>query len=251
MANTVERFSNRVANYAKYRPNYPKEVLQFFRNELNLQIDSVVADVGSGTGISSKIFLENGNPVYGVEPNAAMREAAEDFLKDFPNFKSIDGTSENTSLPERSIDFVTAAQAFHWFEPQKTRAEFKRISKPGACVVLIWNERRIETNEFLREYEKFLLEFGTDYAKVRHDYLPKEKLGAFFTGGFQTASFQNSQIFDFEGLKGRVLSSSYMPSETDAGYEEMTKSLSGIFTKHAENDRITVLYDTNVYYGKL
>ena len=251
MASTVERFTTRVANYVKYRPNYPPEVLRFLQKELNLQAGSVIADVGSGTGISTKIFLENGNPVYGVEPNAAMRAAAEEFLKDFPNFKSVDGTSENTTLGERSIDFVTAAQAFHWFEPEKTRAEFKRILKPEGFVVLIWNERRIETNEFLREYEKFLLEFGTDYAKVRHDYLPKEKLGAFFTGGFQTASFENSQIFDFEGLKGRVLSSSYMPGEIDARYAEMTKSLSGIFTKHQENDRITVLYDTNVYYGKL
>ena len=119
MANTVERFSNRVANYVKYRPNYPKEVLRFLQKELNLQTDSIIADIGSGTGISTKIFLENGNPVYGVEPNAAMRAAAEEFLKDFPNFKSVDGTSENTTLGERSIDFVTAAQAFHWFEPEK------------------------------------------------------------------------------------------------------------------------------------
>lgn len=251
MSNTVERFTNRVANYVKYRPTYPPEVLRFLQKELNLQTGSVIADIGSGTGISAKIFLENGNTVYGVEPNAPMRAAAEDFLKDFPNFKSVDGTSENTTLPERSIDFVTAAQAFHWFEPETTRKEFKRILKPAGFVVLIWNERQIDTNEFLREYEKFLLQFGTDYAKVRHDYLPKEKLGAFFTNGFQTASFQNSQIFDFEGLKGRVLSSSYMPSEADASYAEMTKSLSGIFTKHAENDRIAVLYDTNVYYGKL
>jgi SAM-dependent methyltransferase len=251
MANTVERFSNRVANYVKYRPTYPPEVLRFLQNELKLQIGSVIADIGSGTGISTKIFLENGNPVYGVEPNAAMRAAAEDFLKDFSNFKSIDGTSENTTLPDASVDFVTAAQAFHWFEPERTRTEFKRILKPEGFVVLIWNERRIDTNEFLREYEKFLLEFGTDYAKVRHDYLPKEKLGAFFTKGFQIESFQNSQIFDFEGLKGRVLSSSYMPSERDSRYAEMTKSLYGIFTKHQENDRIAVLYDTNVYYGKL
>ncbi|HYP49729.1 MAG TPA: class I SAM-dependent methyltransferase, partial [Pyrinomonadaceae bacterium] len=219
--------------------------------ELNLQTDSTIADVGSGTGISAKIFLENGNTVYGVEPNAAMRAAAEEFLRDFPNFRSVDGTSENTTLPDHSIDFVTAAQAFHWFEPEATRKEFERILKPGAYVVLIWNERQLDTNEFLREYEKFLLEFGTDYAKVRHDYLPAEKLGAFFTSGFQTATFQNSQIFDFEGLKGRALSSSYMPSEQDASFEEMTKSLYGIFTKHAENDRIAVLYDTNVYYGKL
>ncbi|HEX8250023.1 MAG TPA: class I SAM-dependent methyltransferase [Pyrinomonadaceae bacterium] len=251
MASTVERFSNRVENYVKYRPTYPPEVLRFLQSELNLQIDSVIADVGSGTGISTKIFLENGNIVYGVEPNAAMRAAAEDFLKNFPNFKSIDGTSENTTLSDNSIDFVTAAQAFHWFDAKKARKEFKRILKPAGCVVLIWNERQIDTNEFLREYEKFLLEFGTDYAKVRHDYLPKEKLGDFFPNGFQSATFKNSQIFDFEGLKGRVLSSSYMPSERDARYAEMTKSLSGIFTKHSENGRIAVLYDTNVYYGKL
>jgi SAM-dependent methyltransferase len=251
MANTIERFSNRVANYVKYRPTYPPEVLRFLQNELKLQTGSVVADIGSGTGISTRMFLENGNPVYGVEPNAAMRAAAEDFLRDFPNFRSVDGTSENTTLRSNSIDFVTAAQAFHWFEPQKTRGEFKRILKPDGHVVLIWNERQLDTNEFLREYEKFLLEFGTDYAKVRHDYLPKERLGEFFTGGFQTASFQNAQIFDFAGLKGRVLSSSYMLTDEDARYAEMTKSLRRIFTKHQENDRITVLYDTNVYYGKL
>ncbi|HLL99906.1 MAG TPA: class I SAM-dependent methyltransferase [Pyrinomonadaceae bacterium] len=250
-ANSVERFSNRVANYVKYRPTYPPEVLRFLQTELNLRAASVVADIGSGTGISSKIFLENGCRVYGVEPNGAMRAAAEEFLRDFPNFRSVDGASENTTLADRSIDFVTAAQAFHWFEPVRTRAEFERILKPGGDVVLIWNERQIDTNEFLREYEKFLLDFGTDYAKVRHDYLPQEKLGAFFTKGFQTASFQNSQTFDFEGLKGRALSSSYMPSERDARYPEMTKSLLSIFNKHADNDRISISYDTNIYYGKL
>lgn len=251
MANTVERFSNRVANYVKYRPTYPKEVVQFLKEKLNLQSDSIIADVGSGTGISTKIFLENGNLVYGVEPNAAMRAAAEEFLKNFPNFRSVDGTSENTTLEDDSIDFVTAAQAFHWFEPEKTRAEFKRILKPAGYVVLIWNERQLDTNEFLREYENFLLRFGNDYEKVRHDNVSDEKLEDFFQGDFETATFQNAQIFDFEGLKGRVLSSSYMPSEQDARYEEMTKSLYAVFTKHAENDRIAVLYDTNVYYGKL
>jgi SAM-dependent methyltransferase len=251
MSSTIERFSNRVANYVKYRPTYPQEVVRFLQAELKLQSASVIADIGSGTGISTKIFLENGNTVYGVEPNAAMRAAAEDFLRDFPNFKSVDGTSENTTLPDGSIDFVTAAQAFHWFEPEKTRKEFKRILKPEGFVVLIWNERQLDTNEFLREYENFLLEFGSDYAKVRHENISDERLRDFFQGDFQTANFQNAQIFDFEGLKGRVLSSSYMPSEQDARYEEMTKSLYGIFTKHAENDRIAVLYDTNVYYGKL
>ena len=101
--NTVERFSNRVENYVKYRPDYPPEVLDLFRREMNLQTDSVVADVGSGTGISAKMFLENGNPVFGVEPNALMRDAAEEFLKVFPNFKNIDGTAENTNLPDNRL----------------------------------------------------------------------------------------------------------------------------------------------------
>jgi SAM-dependent methyltransferase len=249
--NTVERFSNRVANYVKYRPDYPREILRFLQAELNLQADSIIADIGSGTGISTRLFLENGNTVYGVEPNAAMRAAAEEFLKDFPNFKSVDGTSENTGLPENSVDLVTAAQAFHWFDAERARLEFRRILKPSGCVVLIWNERQLDTNEFLREYENFLLEYGTDYAKVRHDNVSDEKLARFFSGDLKTATFENRQIFDFEGLQGRALSASYMLTERDARFEEMTKSLRSLFTKHAENDRISVLYDTNVYYGKL
>lgn len=251
MSDTVERFSNRVANYVKYRPSYPPEVLQFFRDKLNLQKDSVVADIGSGTGISAKVFLENGNTVYGVEPNAAMREAAEEFLKDFPNFKSVNGTSENTTLEDDSIDFVTAAQAFHWFDPPKTRAEFKRILKTGGYVVLIWNERQLDSDDFHREYEKFLVEYGTDYEKVRHDNIPHEKLAEFFQTEFGAVKFQNKQLLDFAGLRGRMLSSSYMPNEQDARFPEMSEKLRRLFTKHAESGRISLLYDTNLFYGRL
>ncbi|HZH33992.1 MAG TPA: hypothetical protein VEX64_04075, partial [Pyrinomonadaceae bacterium] len=129
--------------------------------------------------------------------------------------------------------------------------EFRRILKPEGYVVLIWNERQLDTNEFLREYENFLIEFGSDYEKVRHDNIPWENLARFFRTDFKQIKFQNAQILDFAGLRGRALSSSYMPSETDARFEEMTKSLFGIFTKHSENDRIALLYDTNVYYGRL
>src|SRR5215212_5974113 len=131
MTDTVTRFSNRVANYVKYRPGYPSEVLALFKNEMGLTSESVVADAGSGTGLSAKLFLENGNTVYGVEPNADMRAAAEKFLKQFPNFISHDGTAEKTSRDDSSIDFVTAAQAFHWFDAEKTRDEFARILRPG------------------------------------------------------------------------------------------------------------------------
>ena len=247
-ADPVERFSNRVENYVKYRPSYPPEVLDVFRHEMGLKRDSTIADVGSGTGISSKLFLDNGNTVYGVEPNAKMREAAEEFLAAYPNFCSIAGTSTATTLSDNSIDIVIAAQAFHWFEADATRTEFKRIVKPGGCAALIWNERQLNTTPFLIGYEQLLLKFANDYTKVRHDNINKNTLGEFFQGDFHTATFANKQVLDFDGIKGRVSSSSYMPSEADGTYSAMVKELKALFDKHAQNDRISVFYDTNVFF---
>lgn len=251
MNETVERFSNRVENYVKYRPGYPADVLQLFRSEMNLDESSVIADIGSGTGISSKLFLENDNKVYSVEPNGAMRLAAEEFLESFPRFTSTDGTAENTNLPDNSIDFVIAAQAFHWFDPVKTRAEFKRILKPGGWLALIWNERQLNTTEFLREYENLLLKFANDYSKVRHDNVNEKNLADFFQSDFRRQIFQNEQVFDFEGIKGRLLSSSYMPSETDENFKPMVAELRSLFAKHSENGKIKVLYDTNIFYSQV
>ena len=248
MTNTVTRFSNRVANYVKYRPGYPSEVLGLFKAEMGLTKDSILADVGSGTGLSTKPFLENGNTVYGVEPNEAMRDAAEEFLKEFPNFISHDGTAEDTRLPDDSMDFVVAAQAFHWFDPENTRQEFKRILKPGGYVSLMWNERQLDTTEFLRGYEKLLLKYATDYEKVRHENIDNEKLSAFFETGYDQATFPNKQVFDLDGLRGRLLSSSYMPAEDDPIFPALEKELTELFAKHSESDRIEVFYDTNIYY---
>lgn len=248
--NTVERFSNRVENYVKYRPGYPPEVLQLFRDEMNLRPDSVIADVGSGTGISTKLFLENGNEVFGFEPNDAMRSAAEEFLASFPNFHSRNGTAETTRLPDGSVDFVIAAQAFHWFDPQKTRAEFKRIVTENGFIALMWNERQLDRTPFLREYEQFLLKTANDYTKVRHENIDEEKLFDFFGQEFYRASFLNVQVFDFEGLRGRVLSASYMPAETDQSYPVMIKELKALFAKHAESGKIELSYDTNVFYAQ-
>lgn len=248
MNNNVERFSNRVANYVKYRPGYPPEILELFKTEMGLTKDSVLADIGSGTGLSARPFLENGNRVYGVEPNEAMREAAAEYLKSFPGFVSHDGTAEDTNLEDNSLDFVTASQAFHWFDPAKTRAEFTRILKPGGYIVLIWNERQLDTNDFLRGYEKLLLKFANDYGNVRHENIDEAKLKQFFDSGYQKATFQNEQVFDFAGLRGRLLSSSYMPAEDSASFPALEKELKELFTKHSENDRIKILYDTNIYY---
>jgi ubiquinone/menaquinone biosynthesis C-methylase UbiE len=215
---------------------------------MGLTKDSVLADVGSGTGLSAKLFLENGNAVYGVEPNAAMRDAAEEYLKDFPTFISHDGTAESTGLDDASMDFVTASQAFHWFDPDKTRAEFTRILKPGGWIALIWNERQLDTTEFLHEYEKLLLKYATDYEKVRHENIDEQKLSDFFQTAYRQATFPNVQVFDFDGLRGRLLSASYMPSEDHPSFPALEKELKELFAKHSENDRIRLLYDTNIYY---
>ena len=251
MPDTVERFSNRVENYVKYRPSYPVEVLNLFRDEMNLQTDSRIADIGSGTGISAKIFLENGNSVFGVEPNEAMREAAEKYLKDLPHFKSVDGTSEKTTLPENSVNFIVAAQAFHWFDKEKTRIEFKRILRANGFAALIWNERQLDTNDFLRDYEELLKNFGTDYEKVRHDNLNENILRDFFQAEMQRKTFLNVQTLDFNGLKGRMLSASYIPSENDALFEPMIAELKLLFDKYAESGKIHSLYNTNIFFSQL
>lgn len=251
MTDTVGRFSNRVGNYVKYRPGYPQEILEDFRREMNLTEDSVIADIGSGTGISARIFLENGNRVFGVEPNAAMRAAAEEFLRRFPRFESVDGTAENTNLSDASVDLIVAAQAFHWFDQKKTRVEFKRILRAGGFVALIWNERELAANAFLREYEEFLKKYGTDYEKVRHDRLDKEIFEKSFRAEFSAKTYPNAQTLDFDGLKGRMLSSSYMPPETDSRFMPMVVELQHLFEKYAESGKIQILYNTNIFYTRL
>jgi len=194
------------------------------------------------------LFLENGNTVYGVEPNAAMREAAEEYLKEFSNFISHDGSAESTNLEVDSVDFVIAAQAFHWFNPERTQTEFRRILRAGGYIALIWNERQLDTTEFLLAYENLLLKYATDYEKVRHENIDQARLGNFFETGYEQATFANEQVFDLEGLRGRLLSSSYMPAEDHPSFPALEKELNSLFAKHSENDRIKVFYDTNIYY---
>ncbi|MGB7068957.1 MAG: class I SAM-dependent methyltransferase [Pyrinomonadaceae bacterium] len=251
MMNSVERFSNRVANYRKYRPGYPPELLETFRTHMGLTSDAMIADIGSGTGISARPFLENGNTVYGVEPNSAMRTAAEEDLSRFANFHSVDGSSDHTQLPDDSVDFVIAAQAFHWFDPTTSRKEFTRIVKPRGYLALIWNERLLAATKFLSEYEELLLEFSNDYSKVRHDKVEDLVLKIFFGGEFEQRSLRNIQVFDFEGLKGRMLSASYMPSETESSFPPMLTALRLLFDKFAIDDNIEVLYETKVYWSEV
>jgi SAM-dependent methyltransferase len=251
MTDSVARFSNRVDNYAKYRPGYPPGIMDIFKTECELTATSIVADVGSGTGILSELFLRNGNQVFGVEPNAAMREAAERFLKEFPHFVSLDATAEATTLAASSVDLITAAQAFHWFDRENARAEFARILRPGGWVALIWNERRLDSTAFLRDYEQLLLRFGTDYEKVRHENVAGE-IGQFFApANFQMKSLDNVQHFDLESLKGRTRSASYTPAPGDPNFAPLFAKLEELFNTHHRGGTVDFEYDTTVYYGRL
>src|SRR6266566_7206020 len=153
-ADAKQRFSNRVADYARYRPGYPPAVLDLLRTECGLRPGHIIADIGSGTGILSELFLKNGNRVFGIEPNAAMRGAGGKLLERYSKFTSIEGSAEATTLQDDSVDFVVAGQAFHWFDQKLARDEFSRILKPSCWVALVWNERRIDSTPFLRAYEQ-------------------------------------------------------------------------------------------------
>ena len=196
-----QRFSNRASDYVRYRPGYPTEILQKLRDDFGLQRSHVVADIGSGTGLLTNLFLENGNHVFGVEPNSEMREAGEEFLFAFPTFVSVDGSAETTTLIEASVDFIVVGQAFHWFEPAKARTEFQRILKPHGYVGIIWNERQLDLTPFLRGYEGLLRKFGTDYDKVSESYPSQAQIENFFVPNeVRHLQFPNVQSFDFDGL---------------------------------------------------
>jgi ubiquinone/menaquinone biosynthesis C-methylase UbiE len=247
----AQRFSSRVENYVRYRPGYPLEVVELLKSECGLTDDSTVADVALGTGIFTRLLLENGNRVIGVEPNPDMRRAGEESLARHPRFTSIAGTAEATTLPSESIDVVTVAQAAHWFDPERARDEFVRILKPGGWTVLLWNDRRTDSTEFQRRYEQLLRTYGTDYEEVRQLGMTLAIQGFFKHSSFQTREFEYAQTFDYAGLEGRLLSSSYAPQPGDEKCEPMLRNLRLIFDDHQVNGRISFDYDTRVYYGQL
>ncbi|MBC8032236.1 MAG: class I SAM-dependent methyltransferase [Pyrinomonadaceae bacterium] len=251
MSDPVTRFSSRVENYAKYRPTYPAAVIDILTSNCGLSPNSVIADVGSGTGILSRLLLENGNTVFGIEPNPRMRLSAEQDLWRFNNFLSVAATAEATTLKSRTLDFVTAAQAFHWFDQAKAKKEFARIIRPRGWVVLLWNERRVDSTPFLRAYESLLLRYGTDYARVRHENVGGDIEGFYSPKPVTLKSIENLQHFDLESLKGRTRSASYTPEPGNANFEPMFSELEEIFAAHNRKGMVTVEYDTRVYYGRL
>lgn len=250
MKNT-ERFSTRVDNYIKYRPHYPAAVIPYLETETGLARQTIVADIGAGTGISAQPFLDNGNKVYAVEPNREMREAAENLLNRYPNFTAVNGTAEHTTLPDASVDLIIAGTAFHWFDQVATAAEFRRIGRENARVVLMWNVRQAEL-PFEKGYEKLLHQYGTDYKDMQHRNVGASQLAGFFQPGtMQEKVFQNAQLFDFPALKGRLLSSSYVPEKDHPSYSTMMGALEDLFEKFKEQGMVKFHYETKLYVGKV
>ena len=245
----TQRFSSRVGNYSRFRPSYPVEVVNVLKQECGLIVESVIADVASGTGIFTRLLLENGNRVYGVEPNDAMRKAGEENLVAYAKFTSVAGTAEDTTLPNACVDLVTAAQAAHWFDRNKAIAEFRRILKPEGYLALLWNDRRTDASDFGRDYENLLLKYGTDYAEVRcRDAASQDFFGKI---NHQKRVLPNFQEFDYAALEGRLLSSSYTPPLGHPSHEPMLAELRRVFDTHQRGGVVRMEYDTNLYFGQL
>ena len=250
---STERFGNRVEDYVRWRPGYPAELVPWLMSQSGLKSGDAVADIGCGTGLFTRELLLRGLRVRGVEPNAPMREAGEHYLAEFGEaFDARDGTAEASGLAAGSVRLVTAAQAFHWFRPAPTRAEFARILAPGGHAALIWNVRREDT-PFLRGYEALLLEHAPEYAASG---VPAQAdlavIRPFFEpAGFVEGSFPYAQRFDLEGLRGRLLSSSYAPAAGTAGHAPMMAALDQLFEAHQQQGRVAFDYDTRAFVGRL
>jgi ubiquinone/menaquinone biosynthesis C-methylase UbiE len=240
-----------VDDYVKYRPGYPKEMLQYLQESLNITTDKQIADIGSGTGISSAYFLEEGYTVMGIEPNKEMRNKSIDLLDDYIEFTAVNGSAEDTTLREHSVDVIISGQAFHWFDKEKARVEFKRILKEPKTVVLFWNERLMQS-AFEIDYDALIVRHATDYVKVDHRFTDLKSIQKFFyPGTCELKEFSNHQLFEYEGLKGRLLSSSYMPQKGQAGYEAMVADLEQLFQHYQQDNAVRINYVTKVYAGDL
>ncbi len=248
---STQRFSDRVENYVLFRPHYPREVIECLRERYHFDASQILADIGSGTGISTELFLANGNPCFAVEPNHEMREASEKLLGHFPNFQSVDGTAENTTLAAQSVNWVIVGQAFHWFDNAASRREFERILKPTGRVLLMWNQRNLETEGIARDYNDLLIRYVENYKELSHYRIDLSKIEAFFAPNpVEVFEFANQQLFDFNSLVGRMLSSSYVPQSSDMT-ATILDELKTIFNHYERGGQVEFSYRTQLYVGTL
>ena len=249
-ADPSRRFTNRVADYVRTRPGYPAAAMDCLRDEFGLAAGQFVADIGSGTGISAGPFIDALCTVYAVEPNAAMRSAAEEHYAGVPQFISLAGTAEQTTLPGGSVDWVLAAQAFHWFDVRACKPEFARILRPGGRIVLMWNDR-LDDTPFMQGYDSLVRRHALDYESVCHANTQTDgRLAELFAPSApELRRFPNHQDFDYHGLEGRLLSSSYMPSADHPAAPAMLADLQALFAQHAAAGTVRFNYETQLFVG--
>ncbi len=244
------RFTDRVENYVRYRPGYPREIVEYLASELACRPPGPLLDVGSGTGLLTRPLLEAGYAVTGVEPNKAMRDAGARHLADCPGFTSLDGTAEQMPVNDRSAGAILAAQAFHWFKPAAARAEFARVLRPGGWVVLLWNNRETDSTPFLRGYEALLRTYCPDYADIQATHADEEEIAAFFAPEpMRLARFPNHQDLDLPAIRGRLLSSSYVPS-AGPDHEAILRDLDTLFAATSSHGRVQVRYQTCLFSAR-
>lgn len=249
---STQRFSNRVVDYVRYRPDYPPAMLRWLQREFGIDASWRVADVGAGTGISAKMFLDAGNRVIAVEPNADMRNAAERWLGGNERFRAVDGRADATGLADAGVDLVSVAQAFHWFDPEAARREFHRILRPHGLAAIYWNSRRLTGTPFLEGYEAMLQRYGTDYVDVAERYADDAQMRAWFGNGWRgSARFEHLKPMDFDGLRGRLMSSSYAPKSGHPGHAPMLQALRELFDACATDGHVSFDYDTRIFVGEV
>lgn len=242
-----DRFLGRVETYAKYRPSYPAAAIDLLEARCGLKAGANAVDLGSGTGILSALLLERGARVFGIEPNREMRHFS-DLALSHGEFYSQAGTAENTAMPDRFFDLLVAGQAFHWFDPGKARAEALRILKPGAWAALLWNERPKGLIPFLEDYEALLRRYAPEYDAVARLRAQEDGIRQFLGRAPQLATFPNQQVFDFEGLTGRVMSSSYAPMPDRPEHAPLMAGLREVFDRHQQEGKVVFPYRTLVYF---
>lgn len=243
------RFSNRVEAYVRFRPGYPRTLIDYLVQTTGLGADWSVADVGSGTGLLTQRLVEFGCRVFAVEPNDAMRAAGARAIGSSDQLTSVNGTAERTTLESNSVDLVTAAQAYHWFDAQKARAEFARILKPPYWVALVWNTRVVDANAFMRAYEQLLLDHSVDYASVDHRR-SRDRVGSFFDR-FTRGAIQFSERLEFDHALGRMLSASYVPAAGHPGHDRIVTGLREAFDAFQQGGRVVYTYQTEVFVGTI
>lgn len=249
----TSRFTDRVENYRKARPGYPNTIVDLLHENCGLTQQSILVDVGCGTGLLAQLFCGFGCKVVGVEPNQAMREAGQELLARYPNFQMMEGSAETIPLSGTSVDFITAAQAYHWFDQKEARHEFMRILKPNGWAVLIWNDREFQGSPFADAYESLVQRFGIDYGDVhQRGKATAASFEQFFgNSAFAKATFPNDQRLDHDRFVARVLSASYMPAAGHRQHEPMMEELQRIFRENAKDGFVEMKYTTSVIYGQM